>query len=229
MKLYSRMPSGILTVIAVLGLLLSAACAGAVGQNMPNAGSSAAGSNPFGPTEAAGGQPGGSSAAGNLPSDSSQIPGGGPSETSPQPGQIVGGGGPGNGAISGTPQPGLPPEILAFRPLDGSQVCPTPVISLQVRVTPELLNQAGSINLSMISLTVDGQDVTQQITVLTTMNYPPSLLTLNYKPTAALSVGAHRVVFTYPTLPAGPTPVGPIAGSRGTLAWTFVVANIACQ
>jgi hypothetical protein len=110
-----------------------------------------------------------------------------------------------------TPQPGLPPDIASFRPLDRSEVCPTPQVALALRLTDGTRHN-GEFDPSTVIFALDGKNVIQDAAVLGTMNYPQSQVSITYTPKTALQPGMHQVSFTYPSA------IGP-----NTLQWTFTV------
>jgi hypothetical protein len=118
--------------------------------------------------------------------------------------------------FEGTPAGQTPPEIAGVRPPEGSQVCPTPQVGVDLNLT-DAMRKAGSFDLSTVKLTLDGKDVTQEAQVLSSMNYPPSRASLSYTPTTALALGTHRAAITFPS-----------ASGRSTIEWTFTVANVSC-
>jgi hypothetical protein len=73
--------------------------------------------------------------------------------------------------FEGTPAGQTPPEIAGIHPLDGSQVCPRPQIGVDLFLT-DAMRQAGSFDLSTVTLTLDGKDVTQDAQVLLSMTPP---------------------------------------------------------
>ena len=111
----------------------------------------------------------------------------------------------------------LPPEIAGVHPPEGSQVCPTPQVGVALNLT-DAMRQAGSFDLSTVTFTLDGKDVTQKAVVLGTLTYPQSRVSLSYTPTTALALGIHRAAFTFPS-----------ASGRSTFEWTFTVANAPCK
>jgi uncharacterized repeat protein (TIGR02543 family) len=112
--------------------------------------------------------------------------------------------------------PCLPPEIAGVHPPEGSQVCPTPQVGVDLNLT-DAMRQAGSFDLSTVTLTLDGKDVTQEAVVLGTLTYPQSRASVLYTPTTALALGIHRAAITFPS-----------ASGRSTFEWTFTVANVPC-
>jgi hypothetical protein len=118
-------------------------------------------------------------------------------------------------SVVGQPPPSnLPPEIAGVHPLEGSQVSPRPQIGVDLNLT-DAMRKAGSFDLSTVTLTLDGKDVTQEAQVLGTMTYPQSRASVLYTPTTALTLGTHRAAFTFPS-----------ASGRSTFEWTFTVANV---
>ena len=118
---------------------------------------------------------------------------------------------------SGTPvTPGALADIAIVHPPEGSQVCPRPQIQVDLHLT-DAMRRDGVFDRSTVTLTLDGNDVTQQAEVLGTMTYPQSQVSLSYTPTTALATGTHQAAITYPS-----------TTGRKTHAWTFTVANITC-
>lgn len=123
----------------------------------------------------------------------------------------------GNPPTNGTPQADdLPSEIVRIRPPQGSQACPSPQVGVDFHLTDGMLKD-GSFDLSTVTLTLDGKDVTQKTEVLMPMTSPSDKVFLSYTPTTVLALGKHQASFTYPS-----------ASSRSTYEWTFMVADIPC-
>lgn len=121
-------------------------------------------------------------------------------------------------AVPGEPRPAnLPPEILSFRPLSGSHVCSRPQIALGIRLN-DAMRRDGVFDLATVTLTFDGNDVTQKASVSGSLTYPQSQALLIYIPPSALSVGAHQVTFTFPA-----------AVGRKSFTWTFNVSELPCS
>jgi hypothetical protein len=128
------------------------------------------------------------------------------------PGMSVGGQPP----LAQTPTPSnLPPEIIGMSPQRESQVCPSPQVGVNLRLT-DAMRRNGTFDSATVTLTLDGNDVTQKAKVRATTDLPQSRVSLLYTPAAPLAAGTHRAAFTFPS------------SGRVTVEWTFTVANISC-
>lgn len=111
----------------------------------------------------------------------------------------------------------LPPEIYRVIPEPESRVCRTPEIAVGLRLT-DAMRQYGSLGVKLVTLKLDGVDVTASAQASGTKDLPQSMATLTYKPTAPLAVGWHQASFTFPSSK------GPV-----TYEWKFRAAEIACR
>ncbi len=80
------------------------------------------------------------------------------------------------------------------------------------------MRRYGSLDVTVVTLRLDGRDVTASAQASGTKDLPQSLATLAYQPRAPLAVGWHRVSFTFPSK-AEPV----------TYEWKFRAAEIACR
>lgn len=115
------------------------------------------------------------------------------------------------------PQPNMPAGIIGYLPAEGAQVCPTPRISLSMRLT-DAMRKAGAFDPSTVTLTFDGKDILSQIQTIVPMIFPQNQVTFTYVPSGPLAMGPHQVKLTYVS------PSGPL-----TLTLNFTVADIPCQ
>lgn len=111
----------------------------------------------------------------------------------------------------------LPPEISGVIPASESRVCRSPEIAVNLRLT-EAMRRYGSLDVKLVTLKLDGVDVTASAQASGTKDFPQSMATLTYTPTAPLAVGWHQASFTFPSSK------GPV-----TYEWKFRVAEIACR
>jgi len=111
----------------------------------------------------------------------------------------------------------LPPEISGVLPAPESRVCRSPEIAVNLRLT-DAMRQYGSLGVKLVTLKLDGVDVTASAQASGTKDLPQSMATLTYKPAAPLAVGWHQASFTFPSSK------GPV-----TYEWKFRVAEIACR
>lgn len=111
----------------------------------------------------------------------------------------------------------LPPEIYRVVPAPESRTCSTPEIAVGLRLT-DAMRQYGSLGVKLVTLKLNGKDVTASAQASGTKDLPQSMATLTYTPAAPLAVGWHRASFTFPSSK------GPV-----TYEWKFRVAEIACR
>lgn len=111
----------------------------------------------------------------------------------------------------------LPPEVTGVLPPPEGRVCRTPEVSVNLRLT-DAMRRYGSLDLTLVTLRLDGKDVTASAKASGTKDLPQSMATITYTPPAPLAVGWHRASFTFPS-------------SKGhvTYDWKFQVAEIACR
>lgn len=113
--------------------------------------------------------------------------------------------------------PGLPAEIYATRPRDGEEGCPRTPIGVDIRLT-EALRKGSVFDISQITLTVDGVDVTQKAEVSGTRDFPQSQASLSFTPSTPLPLGQHKAALIYST-----------TSGRLNYAWTFHISEKPCQ
>jgi len=111
----------------------------------------------------------------------------------------------------------LPPEIYRVVPAPDSTVCRTPEIAVGLRLT-DAMRRYGSLDVALVSLKLDGKDITASAQVSGTKDLPQSMATVAYTPAAPLAVGWHKASFTFPSSK------GPV-----TYEWKFRVAEVACR
>lgn len=111
----------------------------------------------------------------------------------------------------------VPPEIYRVIPEPESRVCRTPEIAVGLRLT-DAMRQYGSLGVKLVTLKLDGVDITASAQASGTKDIPQSMATLTYTPTAPLAVGLHQASFTFPSSK------GPV-----TYEWKFRAAEIACR
>lgn len=111
----------------------------------------------------------------------------------------------------------LPPEIYRVVPAPESRVCRTPEIAVGLRLT-DAMRRYSSLDVTLVSLKLDGKDVTASAQVSGTKDLPQSMATVAYTPTAPLAVGWHKASFTFPS-------------SKGPVVyeWKFRAAEVACR
>ena len=113
--------------------------------------------------------------------------------------------------------PSVFPHDSALRPADGARVCRLSQIAVDLFPT-DAMRKDGSFDPGSIRLALDGRDVTAALTIRANLTFPVSRVSLMYVPAAELTLGLHRVEFTYAT-----------AAGTATLAWSFSVADIPCE
>jgi hypothetical protein len=117
----------------------------------------------------------------------------------------------------GRPPPGDTPEIVRLYPPEGGQVCLRPQIGVDL-VLSDATRKDGSFDISTVTLTLDGNDVTKDAMVPGSLIYPQNQISVLYTPLTPLKAGTHQASFTYAS-----------ASGKKTHAWTFTVADISCS
>lgn len=102
-------------------------------------------------------------------------------------------------------------------PPNKTEVCRTPKVGVLLTLSDLTRGVDGNLDLSSIKFELDGQDVTSLTSVQSTPVLPATRATIQYQPTTDLSLGAHPLAFTYPTVD------GPV-----TIYWEIKVRSIAC-
>src|SRR5574341_1532851 len=117
----------------------------------------------------------------------------------------------------GVLSPNLPPEIAGLHPLEQTQACLHPQIGVDLVLT-DAMRKNGSFDLSTITLTLDGNDVTREATVVESLSSPHDRVSVLYTPTTDLTMGSHHVTILIPS-----------ASGPENFEWIFVVADIPCR
>lgn len=87
---------------------------------------------------------------------------------------------------------------------------------MELRLT-DAMRRYGSFDVTLVTLRLDGKDVTASARASGTKDFPQSMAALTYVPTVPLAPGWHRASFAFPS---GNGPM--------TYDWRFLVAEIPC-